>query len=79
MPRAVLIPLTDAMVDLVKARLGVAIVSRWAVAPWERRGEIVTRRFTRAGLKETWSAVYRRDAASRLPSNAPALLRRNRA
>jgi len=67
MPRAVWIPLTDAMVELVKAGLGVAIVSRWAVAPWERRGEIVTRRFTRAGLAETWSAVYRRDVESRLP------------
>jgi LysR family transcriptional regulator, regulator for metE and metH len=67
MPRAVPIPLTDAMVELVKAGLGVAIVSRWAVAPWEKRGEIVTRRFTRGGLNEAWSAVYRRDAASRLP------------
>jgi LysR family transcriptional regulator for metE and metH len=67
MPRAILVPLTDVIVELVKAGLGLAIVSRWAVAPWERRGEIVTRRFTRSGLPETWSAVYRRDAESRLP------------
>lgn len=67
LPRVVPIPLTDAMVELVKAGLGVAIVSRWAVAPWEGRGEIVTRRFTRAGLAEVWSAVYRRDVESRLP------------
>jgi LysR family transcriptional regulator for metE and metH len=66
-PRTVPISLTDAMVELVKAGLGVSIVSRWAVAPWESRGEIVTRRFTRAGLAESWSVVYRRDAESRLP------------
>ena len=67
MPRAIHVPLTDALVELVKAGLGVAIVSRWAVAPWEARGEIVTRRFTRAGLAERWAAVYRRDAEGRLP------------
>ena len=67
MPRVVPVPFTDALVELVKAGLGAAIVSRWAVAPWEARGEIVARRFTRAGLAETWSAVYRRDAAARLP------------
>jgi LysR family transcriptional regulator for metE and metH len=67
MPRVVPVPLTDALVELVKARLGIAIVSRWAIAPWEARGEIVARRLTRAGLPETWSAVYRRDAEERLP------------
>jgi len=43
------------------------LVSRWAVAPSLARGEIVARRLTRAGLKEKWAAVYRRDAATRLP------------
>lgn len=61
MPRVVGVPLTDALVDLVKQGLGLAIVSRWAVAPWLDRGDVVARRFTRRGLPETWSAVYRRD------------------
>lgn len=67
MPRVVLVPFTDALVELVKAGLGVAVVSRWAVTPWVARGEIVARRLTRAGLAEAWSAVYRRDAEGRLP------------
>lgn len=67
MPRAALVPFTDALVELVKAGLGVAIVSRWAVTPWVARGDVVTRRFTRAGLAETWSSVYRRDAEARVP------------
>jgi LysR family transcriptional regulator for metE and metH len=67
MPRVQVIPLTEAIVQLVKAGLGIGLLSRWAVAPYEARGEIVTRRFTRAGLAETWSAVYRRDAEDRAP------------
>lgn len=67
MPRVVPVPLTDALVDLVRAGLGVAIVSRWAVAPWLARGDVVARRLTRKGHAEKWSAVYRRDAEARLP------------
>jgi LysR family transcriptional regulator for metE and metH len=79
MPRVTLVPLTDALVELVKAGLGVAIVSRWAVAPWIARGEIATRRLTRTGLGEKWSAVYRRDAEERLPlARFTALLRASR-
>jgi hypothetical protein len=37
------------------------------VAPHEASGQIVTRPFTKAGMKERWSAVYnRRDAGPRL-------------
>lgn len=67
MPRTLPVPFTDALVELVIAGLGIAIVSRWAVAPWLARGDVAACRFTRAGLHETWSAVYRRDAAARLP------------
>jgi LysR family transcriptional regulator, regulator for metE and metH len=67
MPRVTTVPLTDALVDLVSAGLGVGLVSRWAVAPQEARGEIATRRLTRGGLAERWAAVYRRDAAARIP------------
>ncbi|WP_437799145.1 LysR family transcriptional regulator [Sorangium sp. So ce693] len=67
MPLAARIPLTDALVDLVKAGLGVGLVSRWAVAPDIARGEVAARRLTREGLPEQWAAVYRRDAAARFP------------
>lgn len=67
LPRVEMVPLTDALVELVKAGLGLGLVSKWAVAPFVARGEVVPRTFTRAGLPERWSAVYRRDAVHRLP------------
>ncbi|UJR86417.1 LysR family transcriptional regulator [Sandaracinus amylolyticus] len=67
MPETESVPLTDALVELVKEGLGVGLVSRWAVGPALERGEVVARRFTRSGLHERWAAIYRRDAASRLP------------
>ena len=67
MPEVERVPLTDALVELVKAGRGVALVSRWAVAPYEARGELALRRFTRAGMPEHWRAVYRADAAQLLP------------
>lgn len=79
MPDVQVVPLTEAIVELVKGDLGVGLVSRWAIAPYEARGEIVARRFTRAGLKESWSAVHRRDAAARLPLARLAALLRARA
>lgn len=66
-PGLQVVPLTSAIVELVKADLGVGLMSRWSVAPYEASGRIVARRFTKAGLRELWSAVYRRDAADRLP------------
>lgn len=56
------VPLTEALVSLVGADLGVGLVSRWAISPHERSGTVVALRFTKNGLRERWSAVYRADA-----------------
>ncbi|MEZ4373148.1 MAG: LysR family transcriptional regulator [Polyangiaceae bacterium] len=61
------VPLTEALVELVRAGLGLGLMSRWAVANYVSRGLIETRRFTRGGLREHWSAVYSEEAAERLP------------
>jgi DNA-binding transcriptional LysR family regulator len=44
-PRVVIVPLTDALVEMVAANLGVGLVSRWAVAP------ALERRETKGGLQ----------------------------
>ena len=55
LPRVTKVPLTEALVDLVRAGLGVGLVSRWAVAPFAARGDVVMRPFTRTGLPERWA------------------------
>ncbi len=67
MPRVVKVPLTDVLISLVAAGQGVGLVPRWVVAPHVARGEVVAKRFTRTRIPETWFAVYRKDAAARLP------------
>jgi LysR family transcriptional regulator, regulator for metE and metH len=67
MPHVVKVPLTDVLISLVAAGQGVGLVPRWVVAAQVARGEVVSKRFTRTRIPETWFGVYRRDAAARLP------------
>ena len=57
-PAAVLeVPLTEAVVEMVKAGLGVGFLARWAVAPYVAKREIAARPITRQGCRRQWSAV----------------------
>lgn len=66
-PSVSVVPLTEALVALVAAGLGVGLVSRWAVAPHERAGTVAVRRFTKTGMLERWSAVFPRDTSNSAP------------
>jgi LysR family transcriptional regulator, regulator for metE and metH len=58
------VQLSEAIVELVKAGLGVATMARWAVEPHLRAGTLRTARLTRRGFRRRWDAVMLRDMAA---------------
>lgn len=58
-PRQVIkLPMTEAMIEMVKAGLGVCVMVRWAASPYlKATGSLVPVRLTRKGIKRTWYAA----------------------
>ena len=50
---------TDAVIELVKEKFGLAILSKWAIENHPRAKDIRTRQITRKGLPLNWHAVFR--------------------
>ncbi len=55
------VQLTEAITELVKAGLGVAILARWAVQPLIDAGAVVGRSLPARGMRRVWSAVMPKD------------------
>src|SRR5215510_13657763 len=51
------VPLTEAIIEMVKAGLGISALARWAVKDQIAAGKIVARPLTRRGLRWQWQAV----------------------
>jgi LysR family transcriptional regulator for metE and metH len=60
------VQLTEAMIELVKAGLGVAVLAWWAVEPFVRAGAVSALPLTRRGYTRVWSAATLKDL-SRVP------------
>jgi LysR family transcriptional regulator for metE and metH len=60
--RIIRVELVEAIVDLVKANLGLAIVQRWAIAPHLDAGTLHACRLTADGIRIGWSVVRRATA-----------------
>jgi LysR family transcriptional regulator, regulator for metE and metH len=57
--RVTRIQLTEAIVELVAAGLGVAVLAKWAVLPAVRSGAVQTVRLGKRGCSRTWFAAVR--------------------
>ena len=58
------VALSEAIIELVKAGLGLAVMARWAVEPHVRAGALRTARLTKKGFRRRWGAATLRDMAS---------------
>src|SRR5262249_14499820 len=60
------VPLSEAILEMVRANLGIAVFARWAVSPLVASGELRAVRLTRWGIRRSWFAAVRRNR-QRLP------------
>lgn len=56
--RVLRLPVTEAVLDLVQAGMGVSILAGFTLAARIQRGELETVRLTRRGFPRTWSGVF---------------------
>src|SRR5262245_37224178 len=63
-PRSVqIVPQTGAMIELVKAGLGIALISRWSVAPLADAGRLRSLALTSRGTRNRWHALLLKEMA----------------
>ncbi|HZI27195.1 MAG TPA: LysR family transcriptional regulator [Gemmatimonadaceae bacterium] len=58
------VELTEAIVELVKAGMGISVMARWAITPYVRAGVLQAIPLTASGFHRRWSAVYRVDGTN---------------
>ena len=57
-PKGILqVPLTDAIIELVRGGMGVGFLAQWSLEPHIRAGRVVARRVTPLGFRRQWSAA----------------------
>lgn len=56
-PRVSFVMLTEAILEMVKARLGVSVMQTWAIAPALRAGDVRAVPITASGIRRQWRAA----------------------
>ncbi len=62
--RVLEIPLTESIVDMAEAGLGVAFLARWAITTYLQSGRVVARPLSRSGFRRHWYAATLRNGST---------------
>lgn len=62
--RVSFVMLTEAILEMVKARLGISVMQTWAIEPALRAGDVRAIPITAAGIRRQWSAATLKAAGS---------------
>jgi LysR family transcriptional regulator, regulator for metE and metH len=65
--RVLRLPVTEAVVDLVQAGVGVSILARFTLRQHLARGDVEAVRLTQHGLGRSWTGVFQRNSALDAP------------
>lgn len=65
--RVLRLPVTEAVLDLVQAGMGVSILAGFTLSSRLSRGDIEAVRLTRRGLPRSWTGVFRKGSPVLLP------------
>jgi LysR family transcriptional regulator for metE and metH len=67
--RSDVLPLSEAVIDLARAGMGVGVLSEWVVRPYLGRGDLIVKRLASGPLRRPWRIAWRKEvrpAARRL-------------
>lgn len=66
-PKVIRAGVTEAVVEFVRAGMGITIMPSWVIKPYLKSGELRTARVTEHGLYLNWQALIRKDERSDSP------------
>ncbi len=61
--RTDVLPLTEAVIDLARASMGVAVLSEWVASPYVGRGDLLVKRLASGPLRRPWRIAWRKEVA----------------
>ncbi|MGA7907487.1 MAG: LysR family transcriptional regulator [Candidatus Sulfotelmatobacter sp.] len=62
--RVIAVPLTESIIDMASAGLGVAFLARWAIASYVQSGKVVARPLRKSGFRRQWYAATLRNGSA---------------